>query len=316
MQTALTRAQRTLLDGAFDPSLRDGGLGAILASLIGSQVEDPGRRAINILRLASNVASQETATIGTDVFEINIVNTDTNVNVTGGELAAGTPDVSQVTIAAHGLAVGDLIRIENEIMKVLGLVSADKVTVRRGHSGTTIATHADGTDVFKAGTAAAAGRLEVGLVTTLTPAAASAALAAVINMDGTQGLTATAISANELLIIAPATGDVTLACTETLAGANNVWAAAAMFGGKAAGQRRVAMQRRVPTATEVALGNLHFVFDFAPVVQAVRVVPTATPGAAKAFDGVFTVTGNRVTVDNSGSTDWAATDTVELIVTD
>ncbi|MEO8602978.1 MAG: hypothetical protein ABI629_10405 [bacterium] len=316
MQTALTAAKRALLDGAFDPSLRDGGLGAVIAGLIGSQVEDSGRRAINVLRLAANVASTEAVTIGVDVYEINIVNTDTTVNVSGGELATGTPDVSNITIAAHGLAAGDLIRVDNEIMKVLGAPSANVVVVRRGHSGTTIATHADAADIFKAGTPATAGRLEVGLVTTLTPTVAGVALAAVINMDGIEAVTATVISASEVLLTADAIGPVVTACTETLAGSNNVWAAAAMFGGRALGQRRVSLQQRVPTATEVALGNLHFVFDFAPVTVSVRVVPTATPGAAKAWDGAITITGNRAVVDNAGSTDWAATDTVQVFVTD
>lgn len=318
MLTALTTAQRAALDGANDPTLRNVGLGALIDALIADQVEDPGRRAINVLRIAANVASTETITIGSDIFEINIVNTDTNVNVSGGELATGTPALSNITIASHGLSVGDLIRVESEIMKVVGVISADKVTVRRGHSGTTIATHADATDIFKAGTPATAGRIEVGLVTTLTPAAASAALLAVLNSEGTQRVTGVSISANEFVIVANEVGAVELACTETLGGANNAWAAAAMFGGRAEGQRRISIQRRVPTAVEVALGNMHFYFPFVPVAATVRanVVVTATPGLAKAWNGAITISGNRVTVDNTGDTDWAATDTVELIVTD
>lgn len=317
MLSSLTAAQLAALAGAFNPGLADADLDTVLAALINSQVEDPGRRAINVLRLAANVAGTETVTIGADVFEFVVVNTDTNVNVSGGELATGTPALSHVTIAAHGLSVGDLIRVENEIMKVVGVVSADKVVVRRGHSGTTVATHADATDIYKAGTPAQAGNIEVGLVTTLTPTAASAALLAVLNgPEPSSPVSAVSISANELLIVADQVGAVALACTETLAGANNVWAAATMFGGKAAGQRRVALQRRVPTATEVALGNLHFLFDFTPAVVQARVVVTATPGVDKAWDGAITITGNRVTLDNAGTTDWAATDTVELLVTD
>ncbi|MDX2165748.1 MAG: hypothetical protein SF182_01735, partial [Deltaproteobacteria bacterium] len=215
MLTALTTAQRAALDGANDPVLRSAKLGALIDALIAGQVEDPGRRALNVLRIASNVASTETITIGNDVFEITIVNTDTNVNVSGGELATGTPAYSNVTIAAHGLVVGDLIRVESEIMKVVGVISADKVTVKRGHSGTTTATHADATDIYKAGTPATAGRIEVGLVTTLTPTAASAALLAVLNSEGTQRVTGVSISANEFLVVANEVGAVVLACTET-----------------------------------------------------------------------------------------------------
>lgn len=291
-------------------------LAGILNGVIAAQYEDPGRRAINVLRLAADVVSATIVTIGVDVFEVNIVNTDTNVNVSGGDLATGTPTTSKVTIAAHGLSVGDLVRVENEIMKVIGIPDANSVIVRRGHSGTTIATHADATDIYKAGTPATAGRIEVGLVTTLTPAAFSAAFTAVLNSDGTQAISAVKISDNEVLIIADEVGAVTLACTETLAGTNNVFAAAAMYGGKAAGQRRVVVQRRAPNATEVALGTLHFVFDFVPVVQSIRVVVAATPGVAKAWDGGATVAGSRLTLDNGADTDWAATDLVEVIVTD
>src|SRR5450830_461876 len=61
------------------------------------------------------------------------------------------------------------------------------------------------------------GRIRV-VTATLTPVVASAALAAAINASGTQGLVATVISANEVLIVSRvggATGAV--ACTETMA---------------------------------------------------------------------------------------------------
>ncbi len=37
-------------------------------------------------------------------------------------------------------------------------------------------------------------------------------------------------------------------------------------------------------------------------------------GAAVAWDGVVTVGGGKVTVDNSGATDWAATNVIHVIV--
>jgi len=315
LQTALTEEQKQAINGSL-PAFKRFDVAGKIDAIIAAQLEDPGRRAVNALRLASNVASTETVTIGTDVFEVNIVNTDSTVNVSNGDLATGTPAVSGITFAAHGRSVGDLIRVENEIMKVIGVPTANKVIVRRGHSGTTKATHADATDIFVAGTPATAGRIEVGLVTTLTPAAFGAALVAVNNSEGAQQVTAEVIAAGEVAIYANQVGAVALACTETLGGTNNAWAAATMYGGKAAGQRRISMQRRAPNATEVALGNVHFVFDFVPVPITVRVVVTATPGVIKAWDGVVTVSGNRLTVDNAGSTPWAATDTIEVIVAD
>lgn len=297
------------------PAAKALGLGTKLNAIIAALAHDPGRRAIDVLRLANNVASTETITIGSDVYEINIVNTDTTEDTADDELNNTTNPVN-VTIAEHGLVAGDLIRVENEIMKVLGVVSEDVVAVRRGHSGTTNAAHADGENIYKAGTPATGSRKEVGLVTTLTPTAAGAAIAAVINSDGTEAVTATVIGNNEVLIAADDVGAVVLACTETLGGANNAWSAAAMYGGRAAGQRNLSIQKRVPTATEVALETMHFMFSFTPTLVIPLVRVTATPGLLKAFDGAVTISGGRVTIAADGATDYAETDDVIVIATD
>lgn len=86
-----------------------------------------------------------------------------------------------------------------------------------------------------------------------------------------------------------------------------------MYGGRAQAQRRYAIQKRVPTATEVALGNLHLRFDFTPTAVQVFVAPTATPGALAIWDGAVAISGGLVTLDNSGATDWATTDDVTVI---
>ncbi len=138
------------------------------------------------------------------------------------------------------------------------------------------------------------------------------ALAAAINASGTQGVTATKISATELQIIAKVIGPKTTACTETLAGSNNAWAAAAMYGGADRAFKREVTLSRVPTAVEVALGSLRFELDFTPTQVLVLVRTTATPGVLKAWDGAITISTSHVSIDNSGSTDWAATDTVEV----
>jgi hypothetical protein len=314
LPSALTAAQVSAVEDWL-PGLKQAEFGTKVNAILAAIAGDPGRKAVNVLRLAGNVASTETVTIGSDVYEINIVNTDTTAVTAGGE-ANNTTNPIQLTCAAHGRSVGDLVRIENEILKVLGVPTVNTMLLSRGHSGTTAAAHANGVAIYVAATQATAGRLEVGMVATLTPAVASVALAAVINADGTAAVTATKISDNEVLLASDSVGAVVLACTETLATANNAWANATMYGGRAAGQRHFVMQSRVPTATEVALDDMHFCFDFAPTVIAALVRVTATPGVLKAWDGGVTVTGNRVTLDNGGSTDWATTDTVVLIVTD
>jgi hypothetical protein len=212
------------------------GNGRFLRMAVGAELH-AGQRAVNVLRVASNVADTETVTIGADVYEFDR--------------------------AADGVTAGRIA----------------------------VTGHADD-----------------------TPTNALTALETKINAKvGVEKVTAVKISANELLIIADEPGAVVLACAETLAGANNAWAAAAMYGGKAVASSKTSTQKRVPNATEVALGNMHFLFDFTPVAAIVLIAPTATPGAYKIWDGVLTISGGRVTINNAGSVDWAATDDVVVI---
>ena len=195
------------------------------------------RRAMNVLRLASNVADGETVTIGGEVYEID-------------------------TAAAPGAITAGNIRVD-----------------------------------CNAG---------------VTPTIASAALVAAINANTRLGLTAVAISVNEVLVFTNNdNAPIGVACSETLAGANNAWAAGAFYGGEASGVRGLRAAQRAPNAQEVALGNMHFVFPFTVVAALVQV--RNSTGASKAWDGVTTVSGARVTLDNAGATDWAATDTVVVL---
>jgi len=68
----------------------------------------------------------------------------------------------------------------------------------------------------------------------------------------------------------------------------------------------------VPTSGEVSGGSFDVVAPVAPTSVIVQVRVTAS-GAAKAWDGAVTVSGSTITVDNSGSVDWADTDTVHVI---
>ena len=195
------------------------------------------RRAMNVLRLASNVADAETITLGGEVYEID-------------------------TAAAPGAITAGNIRVD-----------------------------------CNAG---------------VTPTIASAALVAAINANTRLGLTAVAVSVNEVLVFTNNdNAPIGLACAETLAGANNAWAAAAFYGGEGSGLRGLRAAQRAPNAQEVAIGSMHFVFPFSVLATLVQV--RSSTGAAKAWDGVTTVSGARVTVDNTGSTDWAATDTVVVL---
>lgn len=140
----------------------------------------------------------------------------------------------------------------------------------------------------------------------------STALVAAINAQPNCRVRAEKISSNEVLIYTKI-ADETVACAETLGGTNNAWAAASTYGGSRGEVVRLGGAiSRTPNATEVALGNLHFVFSLN--VNAAQAFVRTSAGASAAWDGATTITGRRVTLGNGGSTDWAADSTVTLIV--
>ncbi len=137
------------------------------------------------------------------------------------------------------------------------------------------------------------------------------ALVATINASATERVVAVDEGDNEMLLVSKVPQTMALACTTTMGGSNNAWAAAAMYGGKPAKRRRMSYSNRVPTTVEVALGNMRFQMGFTPSVVLVSVRVTSS-GAKKAWDGNVVVSGENVLIDNSGSTDWATTDSVEV----
>lgn len=282
---------------------------AVLEQLI----QFPGLKALATLRVANDVVSATTVTIGDDVYEIEIVNTDSNDDAADGDFNNTTNPLTIADMSGYtnlDLAEGDLIRIENEIMRVDG-VNGDKVRFLRGASGTTVATHANGTDIY-VGDGVTAGRIALGMVATLTPTVFTAALVDDINTVGTEPVTAVLISVNEVLIHADTVGVVTTALAETLAGANNAWDTAALRVGAAAATKKIARVARVPNAQEVALGNLHVALDFTPAVVVVQVRVTAS-GDLVAWDGDCVIATGLVKLTNTGDVDWAATDTVHIV---
>ncbi len=72
---------------------------------------------------------------------------------------------------------------------------------------------------------------------------------------------------------------------------------------------KVQAKSRVVTAADVTAAVINFDFHYTLPVHAVVTVQD-TNGVVRAWDGAYTVSANRVTVDNTGATDWAATDVV------
>jgi hypothetical protein len=276
-----------------------------------------GELAHNTLYVASDVVDNTTVTIGGEVWRIDIISTDTTK-----DLAANLPNNSNdatLAITAHGKVVGDLLRIDNEIMRIIA-TNTDNVRVRRGACGTAVASHTAGADIL-GGNRAKGSAIPLGLTATLTPAVFVPAFAAEVNAGAgnvTDALVATPLASNAgVLFTAKNPGLLVLACSETLAGANNAWAKANIDGGQAMGSRRMVVGSRVPTAAEVAAGLIVVPVDFDIGTAIVRVRTTAT-GAYIAWDGGWTILDDlgfqALVINNVGATDWAITNTVDFII--
>lgn len=310
-----------------------------------------GKLAQNSYFMAGNIVADEDVVIGADTYRCKALTTDTTANLSAAGLADLEP-VSLLTLtSAPGVAVsaGDLFRVENEIVKIEAVVDAAtwQYRVIRARCGTTVAAHAGGTDVFQAAVATTT-QIPVGVNATLTPAVYTAALVQEINnAAATGGIRASAkastiydpgatyadgvarpdsaragkvnailISTDTVLVTSAIPENSVLATTETTT--NGAWQqGATLIGGAAVANKVLKAFSRVPTAAEVTKGSMLFKLDFTPSTYIVQVLITAT-GVAKGWVGGVTIdadpsgSGCTVIVDNTGGTDWAATDTVFL----
>nr|MBN1228884.1 hypothetical protein [Anaerolineae bacterium] len=262
------------------------------------------------LTLDTQPTAGDTMTLGTKVYTFvpdGTANGDGEID-RGADLAAAKVNI---VAAINGT---DEINTPHPLVSAADFSSDDCVitALAGGTAGNSIPsteTFTAGTNVFDAETL---GTTTAGVDP--TAGEASDALIAAINTSGTEDITAIDISANEVLLVGSEVGANTTALSETLAGANNT-IDAAMANGEAAADVIIFQTSRVPAASDVALGNLFFALDFVPDSALAQVRVTAT-GALKAWDGKLTITGGDhpyVQLDNSGSTDWATTDTVSLI---
>lgn len=177
----------------------------------------------------------------------------------------------------------------------------------KGTAGNAI-TLADGSSAFSWASAA----------TTLTGGADPTAdeFATALAATNAENISITKISGTEVLFVDMSKLGATraLACSDTLAGSGNQWAAANTYGfqGEPETPRKRTKFTRVPTASEVTKGNLHLALGFTPTTVRAQVFVTAT-GAAKAWGGTITRNGRIVTLTNNATNDFAATDTVLII---
>lgn len=167
---------------------------------------------------------------------------------------------------------------------------------------------------FDTGAAITAGRIRVDVSGGATAAAARTALVTAINASSNR-YRAWASGGNVVTVATKDPANYVGAISETMAGGGNIVNGSAFRAGNAPTPRRFEKFARVPTADEVTNGKINFPLTFVPRVFALTIVTTST-GARLAWDGALTIdtTNNAVSLDNSGSADWAATHTIHLMV--
>lgn len=273
----------------------------------------PGMAASGILRVAANAASGETVVITPDTYRVAVVQTDSTKTTANGTVNNDAEYVQNFYMLAHGLIIGDLILIGTEMMLVIGVPDANHIHLRRGVSGTTIVAHADAVAIYTEATPGA-GSIAVGLGVAVTPTVFTARLTADINNRGTASVRAINVDANTVLVYlankagvaSPAAGNPasTINTTETLAGGGNAWDAATLTGGVPT--HLPVLIKIVPIAAEVTKGEIRRVLPFAATIVRVLVKTTSTL-ADVVWDGVASISGEQLILDNTGSTDWATT---------
>lgn len=175
-----------------------------------------------------------------------------------------------------------------------------------------------GDDVFEiddTGDGVAAGNIAVDVTGSSDAGDDCDAIAAAINASNTQGLIAFSDGANFVTVIGPAGQNLVL--SESLAGTNNVWDAAAMYSGQSEDEAQplAFWDQRAAIAADVTRGSMDF-FAKMTVEFAIAQVYTAT-GLIKGITDLVTVTTpltgiSRIRVDIDGATNYAATDVVKV----
>lgn len=287
------------------------GATAVTSGRYSVDVSAGGAKAVGTLTSSGTISNNDTVTIDSVVYTFKTALTGAVREVLIGANAAAALDNLKSAInasAGAGTTYGTGTTAHPTVTATTNTDTTQVVEAKvTGTAGNSLATTETGANLaWGASTLASGANPTAGEFTT--------AFTAALNAAGI-GWTATRVSTNEVLVVKSDKGYKAAACSETLAGSNNAWAAANAYGGEPpADDIPVAvLTSRVPNATEVALGNMHFQFGFAPSAVMAFVRVTAT-GVVKAWDGATVVSGNRVTLDNTGSTDWAATDTVLVLV--
>ena len=301
---------------------------------INTYLNASGARAYAIFRQGGNYSEGNRIQVGTDTLEVVRLNDNSGAqtrsndfNSTADPLIVDMSDYAQlISGGTHELREGELIEIETEILR---LVKKDGNTYSfaRGQMGSATAAHASGNNIVIDNNFNHATRIPVcdSSGAALTAEGIGDAVRVAVNEgqgDFTNGglgpvsVVETAGAGAELVFVLNHRGEDTRAVSET--GSNSTFQSTTFVGGEKPRTRRSAFVSRVPTAAEVTAGRIVIPVDFTVGGVFATVTTTAT-GAISAWDGdISTVTGadlpDVVVLNNDGSTDWAATSTVDVLI--
>lgn len=207
----------------------------------GGFVQDPGRLASNTLHLADDVVDGETVTIGDEVYEAQVINTDSTDNTANGDFnSEDSPLVVPGAVQRYAnidFVEGLVIRIEDEMLRVTAINPNGMVTFARAQSFTEVAAHVDAVDIFVGPGPTEEGNILVGLNTEL----ANWHFLTALSLDITEHSANVHAEAPDefAMMIWPKTDDFTmaLACSHTLSASGATWTRDEMFGNEAPRQQ-------------------------------------------------------------------------------
>lgn len=291
-----------------------------LSSLANIPVYEGGAPSSITLLTTGVCADGESIELGDDVYILRLVTDDTNDDTANGEWDnENNPLVisGAVTSTDYGNVswdVGDLIRVEDEIMEII-FADAASVHLARGVSGTTIAAHSDGEDIFQHATPAspASGQIFVGIVGTDADDMKEA-LAEDINNRGTEPFVADAasVAVNDEIFIQ--TADVpggNYQASERVIAVDVT--AMNMEIERVTGQlpqpMTIGLRQYVAQSHEVTNGFVQIPFNFTVEGFNAQVFDSGWVARNDLTDAVYAAE-NRVIIEHDGSTNIAATDVI------
>lgn len=253
-----------------------------------------------------NLADQDDFKVGVQAYEIHLIN-----GAEAATLTVATDDGETVAFSASptpALVKDEVFLAGTEFMKVTRVVSSTSYEVERGFAGSTAAVHAAAT-VKRRAQAPSLGR-EVP-VTTVTSSTADAEVAKALNywfdLDGSP---VEAVVGTTLVTLDRPYSEADP--TNDDSGLSNGNTLSDFAGGADDGGFNKAEVKYTAVAADVTRGSIPFTVGFTPAGVEVKVFSAA--GAAKAWDGTFSISGRVVTVNNGGTTDWAATDVLFVTI--